>query len=145
MKNFQFSSVHNYDHPSSGANIRGEFGEFTIQALFVSLGYRVCPAFGYYPYDMIVERHSETFRVQVKTVISQPNVKPYPRSEFSHSLEFDLAAIMAGDGSIFVIPLEEMDFEHRESSFRFNLYPKYDKFCVGKFKGFERSEKLEFE
>jgi len=141
---FSFKKIHNSEHPKLGANIRGEFGESAVSALFVQLGFRVSHVQGdWYPYDMTVERHGQTYRVQVKTSTTSLGPNSYPSSEFSKTGEFDLAAIMTSDGSIFIIPKHEMSFEDRAESDRFKLYPKYLKFKAAQFKGFELSKSIE--
>jgi len=138
QEDFNFRNVHNSHHPNFGSNIRGEFGESILKALFVKMGYRVCDVQGdWYPYDMVVERRGEIYRVQVKTSDSKSCQRPYPSSEFSKSLEFDIAAIMTVDGSIYIIPERDMTYENRRDSMRFKLYPKHEKYKVAKFGGFE--------
>ncbi len=134
---FTFKNIHNSEHPKLGSNIRGEFGEALARALFVKMGFRVCDVQGdWYPYDMSIERHGSMYRVQVKTSTSIPNQKPYPKSEFSKCKDFDLAVIITMDGSVFLIPKEEMTFKSRENCDRFVLYPKYSKFKIAQFNGF---------
>lgn len=134
-----FATIHNGDHESRGANLRGEYGEALANVFFVQHGFRVSKASGdWYPYDMIAERHQESYRVQVKT--TQANGSGYYRSWFSVSDEFDIACIITEMGDVYVIPRMEMTFENtpRNSKVRrFVLYPVYSTYRVGRFKGFE--------
>ena len=99
-----FDSIHNSEDEKVGANMRGEFGESAIKLVFIQLGFRVSDAANNYPYDFIVERHNKMYRVQAKTARNGITVN------FKASDHFDLAAILAGDGSLYVIPREGMSF-----------------------------------
>ena len=140
---FSFDTINNSQSPGMGANIRGEFGEALAQMFFVRQGYRVAPSQGdWYPYDMIVERHEETFRVQVKTLDAErqrfaAGKLEYPKVSFGKKLEFDWVFLLDRAGDIFVIPKEDITFQERPSGHRFTMYPTYDQFKVGQFFGFK--------
>lgn len=100
-----FSSTHNAEHDRIGSNMRGELGEAIVKLMFIQNGWRVSDARANYPYDFVIERHDQTRRVQVKTV-RRSNV-----ANFKASDDFDTAAIVMGDGSIYVIPRNVMSFK----------------------------------
>ena len=131
-----FQKVHNSQHPRLGANIRGEYGESIVRSFFVRSGYRVLTASEHYPYDFIIERHGKMARIQVKTTMASLEPGVYPSSDFNKTLEFDFAAILTGDGSVYFIPKDKMKFEDRRDSSRFKLYPKYSNFKVAQFNDF---------
>jgi hypothetical protein len=137
-----FSSIHNANHETFGTNLRGEVGELIAQLFFVSHGWRISKAGGdWYPYDLSIERHGKTLRVQVKTAAGQNSA--YYRTRFGMSDEFDVACIVTEAGDVYVIPRSNMKFEaaepprhgHRENR-RFILYPRLDQFKVAKFSSF---------
>ena len=99
-----FDDIHNSGDGKIGANMRGEFGESAIKMVFVQLGFRVSDAANNYPYDFVVERHNRMYRAQAKTTRNGSMVN------FKASDHFDLAAILAGDGSLYVIPREALNF-----------------------------------
>lgn len=100
-----FAAIHN----NANDNIRGEFGEAVADLFFVQNGYRVCPASGdWYPYDLLVERHNQINRIQVKTVTNRNGRASYKVS-FS-STEFDFAFILTGEGDLFLIPRHVLHF-----------------------------------
>lgn len=118
MKRDIFSSTHNAEHRKIGSNMRGELGETIVKLAFIQRGYRVLSASANYPYDLVVERHDEIRRVQVKTVRRSTIVN------FKASDDFDTAAIVTGDGSIYVIPRRDMKFKsggRDRSRLKFNL------------------------
>lgn len=99
-----FTAVHNSADDHVGSSMRGEFGEAVVRMAYVQNGWRVSSAPANYPYDLVIERHGVTRRVQVKTVRRSRAVN------FKTTDEFDTAAIVAGDGSIYVIPRSAMRF-----------------------------------
>lgn len=105
MKLDIFSSTHNADHQKIGSNMRGELGESIVRLLFIQNGWRVSAAEANYPYDFVVERHDQIRRVQVKTVRRSSVVN------FKASDDFDTAAIVSGDGSIYIMPRSAMRFK----------------------------------
>lgn len=105
MKQDIFSSTHNAEHRKIGSNMRGELGESIVKLMFIQNGWRVSDASSNYPYDFVVERHDQIRRVQVKTVRSSNVVN------FKASDDFDTAAIVTGDGSIYLMPRNAMKFK----------------------------------
>ena len=99
-----FADVHNSENPLIGSNMRGEYGETIVRLMFIQKGWRVSAASSNYPYDFIVDRHDDIRRVQVKTV-HRSDV-----ANFKASDDFDTAAIVLGDGSIYVMPRSAMHF-----------------------------------
>ena len=139
-----FDTIHNGDHPQHGPNLRGEYGETLAIIFFAQHGYRVAKSNGdHYPYDLLVERHGVTNRIQVKT--TRGLTGKYYRSTFSVSNEWDAALIITEAGEVFLIPRMSMTFENpssrhgRSDTRRFVLYPKYESFRVGRFVGFDQA------
>lgn len=104
MKRDIFSSTHNAEHRKIGSNMRGELGETIVKLAFIQRGWRVSHTAANYPYDLVVERHGQILRVQVKTVRRSKVVN------FKASDDFDTAAIVTGDGSIYILPRSAMKF-----------------------------------
>jgi hypothetical protein len=100
-----FAQIHNSDDEHVGANMRGEFGEAVVRTAYIQNGWRVSSAPANYPYDLVIERHGITRRVQVKTVWRSSVVN------FKTTDDFDTAVIVSGDGSIYAIPRGIMKFK----------------------------------
>jgi hypothetical protein len=140
-----FESLHNSTHPKIGDNLRGEYGETIARLFFIQNGFRVSESGGdWYPYDLIVDRHGECFRVQVKTAAR--TCRSYFRSWFSLSDDFDLAFVVAEPGDCYLIPFDDLRFENPRSGSknarRFTLYPRYKPFHVARFGGFTTTADL---
>lgn len=99
-----FAAIHNADDGQVGANMRGEYGESIVRMTYIQNGWRVSSSPANYPYDLVIERHGITRRVQVKTVWRSSVVN------FKTTDDFDTAVIVSGNGSIYAIPRGEMRF-----------------------------------
>lgn len=128
-----FDKVHN----NKNDNIRGEYGEAVANLFFVQHGFRVSLVSGdWYPYDLVVERHGIKRTIQVKTATNKKNGR-YFRAKFKLSYDFDDIFVLTAEGDIYVLPYEEAKFVKTGDSSELVLYPKYDRFKIGKFNGFE--------